>query len=290
MLQSSEAANCSRRELRAKAARTAAGDHSSGSEDEGDARSEASIDSQCASIRVATVYAVAEGDDFYARAGSCEYTRGQFMSDAKAEKAAKTSLITGLTLGELKDKVVEQAEEIAMWKRTSEWVWDKLRSAEASCTCKRPKPKPVESEDEEKYDNIFGVLPLSAHVCDMCIQRVQTSSLAENICTRNAPMSRPRTCVCITHRCYHAHCRIFSSATPNPNHQAASQAQLLLQYCSMAAATHRPSFTATMLGICSSVCTYVCHMCRMRSATLKSYPALGDPDADVDSSVHVQPE
>lgn len=170
MLQSSEAANCSRRELSTKAARTAAGDHSSGSEDEGNARSEASIDSQCASIRVATVYAVSEGDDFYALAGSCEYTRGQFMSDAKAEKAAKTSLITGLTLGELKDKVVEQAEEIveqaeeiAMLKRTSEWVWDKLKSAEASCTCKRPKPIPVESEDEEKCNNICGVLPLSAH-------------------------------------------------------------------------------------------------------------------------------
>lgn len=142
--------------VRWNAARAAEGEQASGSEDESDARttstSKASIDSQCARIRVATAYAVSDREDFYALANSCEYRRGTFMSDTKADKAVKTSLTHGLTLGELKDEIVKQAEEIDSLKRVNEWADEKIKDLEKNCTCKRAKPTPTESKEEEEED------------------------------------------------------------------------------------------------------------------------------------------
>ena len=98
-------------EFRTKAARTAEEEQASGSKDtRPTSTSKASTGSQYASIRVATAYAVPDGDDFYALANGLDYTLGTFMKESKAVKAKKISWTKGLTMGELKNEIVEQAK------------------------------------------------------------------------------------------------------------------------------------------------------------------------------------
>eukprot|EP00953_Heterococcus_sp_UTEX-ZZ885_P014746 8328-Heterococcus_DN1.PRE.2 len=127
------------------------------SESEGDACSgdQASIDSQCANLRIATAYAVSDGDEFFHLAKSLEHVRGTFESAAKAKQALKSSLTKGLTEGELKDKIVEQANELADVKRDRQHFCDKATHFENICK----RAKLVTSDEEEDQEPWMGWNP-----------------------------------------------------------------------------------------------------------------------------------
>ena len=114
--------------------------------------SQASFDSQCASMRVATAHAVSDGDDFYVLAKSLDYIRGTFMSDKKAENQKKSLLTKGLTEGQLRAKIVKQAEEIAEQKKTLDWCDELYKNCP---TCKRAKVEhDRQSEREPESDEL----------------------------------------------------------------------------------------------------------------------------------------
>jgi hypothetical protein len=108
---------------------------------------QASINSQCARLRIATAFAVPEDDSFYALAKSLEFERGTFASDAKVEQELKSSLTRGLTGRQLKAKIVTQAKQIAeLDQRQNHW-YEKSERLEA--LCKRAKLIPSDNEEEE---------------------------------------------------------------------------------------------------------------------------------------------
>jgi hypothetical protein len=116
------------------------------SEGEGDAfvYDQASIDSQCASLRAATAYAVSDGDYFYHLAKSLEHVLGTFESAAKAEQAMKSSLTKGLTEGQMKNKIVELS------LKNTEWEAESKRSNE------KYEQLYEEHEDlNEKYEHLY---------------------------------------------------------------------------------------------------------------------------------------